>query len=459
MKLQIKNILLVISLPFILFSCGAVKPLAPVNTVVDIPKIVQPVSNVEVPVTVDLKTYFKQAEASVPNKYSDSKQPCEGLRYSFTFSRTPFDITGNNNVIGLKFIGSYGFNVSYCAKCADLFGSGSKCIVPTLSAQCGVGNEPPRRMEIAYQSTISVLPDYHLKSKTILYPAPKPLDRCNVLMGNVDVTDKLIEYINGPLNDLGKQVDAKVAAYNVKPILEQLWKSIADEVKLGDVGFLNVNPQAVRLSSFNLNGSLLSFSVGLSANPVVTTVSNLSTYNPAKGFNIYLDLLENYDHLTNMVNQQVAGQVTEVAGNTFIVDHTKVWGIGKQIVMQIDFKGSSTGTIYLVGTPTYNQATHELSFPDLTFDLQTKAWILKAAKWMFNEKITNMIRQKATYNFSKFISDNKAKLQTELSKDLGNNVHSDVIIQDLDIMGIYPTSDKLIIRTLSNGDIKVKVVM
>ena len=70
-----------------------------------------------------------------------------------------------------------------------------------------------------------------------------------------------------------------------------------------------------------------------------------------------------------------------------------------------------------------------------------------------------MIRQKATYNFSKFISDNKAKLQTELSKDLGNNVHSDVIIQDLDIMGIYPTSDKLIIRTLSNGDIKVKVVM
>ena len=148
-----------------------------------------------------------------------------------------------------------------------------------------------------------------------------------------------------------------------------------------------------------------------------------------------------------------------MAGNTFIVDHTKVWGIGKQIVMQIDFKGSSTGTIYLVGTPTYNQATHELSFPDLTFDLQTKAWILKAAKWMFNEKITNMIRQKATYNFSKFISDNKAKLQTELSKDLGNNVHSDVIIQDLDIMGIYPTSDKLIIRTLSNGDIKVKVVM
>jgi len=34
-----------------------------------------------------------------------------------------------------------------------------------------------------------------------------------------------------------------------------------------------------------------------------------------------------------------------------------------------------------------------------------------------------------------------------------------VSIKDLDIMAIYPTKDKLIIRTLSDGDVKVKVVM
>jgi hypothetical protein len=468
MKPNPKQFFATLLLPFVLYSCATVKPLAPANTGVDIPAIVQPVSNVEVPVTVDLKSYIVQAENSVPNKYSDNQQPCQGLRYAYTFTRTPFAITGNNNVVSLKFTGSYGFTASYCAKCTTLLGSGPQCIVPTVSAQCGVGDEPPRRMEISYRSTISVMPDYHLRSKTILYPAPKPIDRCNVFMGNIDVTDRLIQYISDPLNDLGKQVDARIAAYNVKPIVEQLWKNIATETKVGDVGYVSINPLSVRLSSFNLNGSLLNFSVGLSAKPVVTIVSNppptkplpnLSTYVPANGFNVYLDLLENYDHLTNIVNQQVVGQDIQVAGKEFIVDNTKIWGIGKQIVMQVDFKGSSTGTIYLVGTPTYNAVTHELSFPDLSFDLQTKAWMLKAAKWMFSGKITDIIRQKATYNFSKFITDSKTRLQHELSRDMGNGIRSEVTIQDLDIQAIYPTNERLIIRTLSSGQIKVKVVM
>ena len=331
-----------------------------------------------------------------------------------------------------------------------------------------MGDEPPRRMEISYQTTITVLPDYHLKSKTVLYPVPRPIDRCNVFMKNIDVTDRLIQYITGPLNDLGKQVDDKIAAYNIKPIVEQLWKNIASETKVGDVGYVSINPESVRLSNFSLNGSLLNFSVGLSAKPVVTMVSSsppskpvpkLSAYTPAKGFNVYLDLLENYDHLTKMVNQQVVGQSAQIAGKEFIVDNTKVWGSGKQIVMQIDFKGSSTGTIYLVGTPTYDPNTHELSFPDLSFDLQTKAWMLKAAKWMFNGRITDMIRQRATYNLTKFIADSKARIQNEMSRDMGNGVHSDVSIHDLDIQAIYPTEEKLIVRTLSNGQIKVKVVM
>jgi hypothetical protein len=456
-------------LPLLLLcSCAVTKPLAPVKTEVDVPKLVQPLSNIDVPVTVDLKSYIVQAENSVPTKYSDNQQPCEGLRYFYTFTRTPFTITGNNNVVNLKFVGSYGFNASYCAKCSALFGSGPQCVVPVVSAQCGMGNEPPRRMEISYQTTITLLSDYHLKSKTILYPAPRPIDRCNVFMGNIDVTDRLIQYISGPLNNLGKQVDDKIAAYNIKPIVEQLWKNIASETRVGDVGYVSINPESVRLSNFSLNGSLLNFSVGLSAKPVVTTVSNhppskpvpnLTAYTPAKGFNVYLDLLENYDHLTKVVNQQVAGQSAQIAGKEFIVDNTKIWGIGKQIVMQVEFKGSSTGIIYLVGTPTYDPGTHELSFPDLSFDLQTKAWMLKAAKWMFNGRITEMIRQRATYNLAKFIADSKARIQNEMSRDMGNGVYSDVSIRDLDIQAIFPTEDKLIVRTLSNGQIKVKVVM
>ena len=468
MKINLKPLVAVLMPLFVLYSCSVTKPPAPVNAGVDIPKIEQPVSNIEVPVAVDLKNYFVQAENSVPYKFSDKQNPCEGLSYAYTFTRTPFTISGANNVVNLKFVGSYGISASYCAKCTTLLGSGPRCIAPTPTLHCGTGNEPPRRMEISYQSTLTVTPDFKLRSKTVLYPAPKPIDRCNIVMGNIDVTDRLIQYINGPLNDLGKTVDAKIASYNVKPMIDELWKNMATEYKMGDMGYLNVNPQAVRLSNFNLNGSVLNFSVGLSAKPVVTTVSvaqplkplpNLSTYTPASGFNIYLDLQENYEHLTNMVNQQIVGQSTVVAGKEFIVDNTKIYGIGKKIVVQVDFKGSTTGTIYLVGTPTYNAATHELSFPDLTFDLQTKAWILKTANWLFNAKITDAIRARATYNFGKFLAENKARIQSQMSKDMGKGIRSDVAIQDMDILDIYPTAEKLVVRTYSSGQIKVKVTM
>ena len=422
----------------------------------------------EVPVTVDLQRYFVQAENSVPNKYADHQQQCEGLSYAYTFTRTPFTITGSNSIVNLKFIGSYGLSASYCAKCAALFGNGPRCVVPTVSAQCGMGDEAPRRMEITYQSTINVAPDYRLHSKTILYPAPKPIDRCNILLGNIDVTNRLIQYISGPMNDLGKVVDAKIAAYNIRPMVERLWTNLATEIKMDNVGYLSINPQSVRLSSFSLTGSLLNFSVGISAKPVVTLVSapppakplpNLTTYLPANGFSVYLDLLENYDHLSNIVNQQVAGQNIKVAGKEFIVNDARVFGIGDKIVMQVDFSGSNTGAIYLVATPTYNPATHVLSFPDLSFDLQTKNWMLKAAKWMFDRKITDAIKQKATYNFSKFIADGKARVQQQLSRDYGNNITSEVVIQAMDIQAIYPTAGKLIVRTLSTGQIRVKMVM
>lgn len=294
------------------FSCKTLKPAAPEATAAEIPKLEQPISVVDVPVQADIKSYIVQAENSVPTKFTDSQQPCQGLRYSYVFTRTPFSISGSNNVANLSFTGAYGISASYCAKCGTLFGNGPQCLVPVLSAQCGMGGEPLRRMVISYQSTISVLPDYHLKSKTILYPDPRPIDRCNIFFGNIDVTDRLITYLKGPLGDLGKQVDNKIAAFSLKPMFEQLWKNMSDEYNMGNAGYLNINPQSVCLSNFSLNGSTLNFSVGITAKPIVTLVSapqpakplpRLTDYTPSNGFSVYLDLQENYDHLSSEVNQ------------------------------------------------------------------------------------------------------------------------------------------------------------
>src|SRR5581483_8792369 len=152
MKLKPARLSILSISAIILYSCATTKPLPPTITqTADIPNIVQPVSNIDIPLTIYLKSYIVQDKNSVPSKYTDNQQPCEGLRYQYTFTRTPFTITGNNNVINLSFIGSYGFAASYCAKCASFPGSGPTPIVPVVSAQCGWADEAPRRMQISYQ--------------------------------------------------------------------------------------------------------------------------------------------------------------------------------------------------------------------------------------------------------------------------------------------------------------------
>ena len=159
MKLKPIPFLGVLTLPLLLYSCAVTKPVAPTATAVDVPKIEQPVSVVDVPVTVDLKSYFVQAENSVPNKYSDNQQPCEGLRYQYVFTRTPFAITGSNNVVNLSFVGSYGFTVSYCAKCATFPGSGE---TPIIAGDIGAMRLGATKHRAGCRYPISPLSPLHL---------------------------------------------------------------------------------------------------------------------------------------------------------------------------------------------------------------------------------------------------------------------------------------------------------
>lgn len=464
-----KNIpVIALCLSMFIFSCRTIRPTTPALPDHPIPGVIQPVSNIDIPVKADLKSYIKQAETSVPNQFSGSNQPCEGLRYAFYLNRSPFEITGHANSVNLNFIAGYGIDITYCAKCANIPFLGLQCVVPKVSASCGVNGEPARRIDIHYQSNLSVLPSYRLNSSTLLTPAPSPIDACNVTIANLNVADLLVSYATPPLNNLGVKVDEKVGSVDFRPQAVIFWNEISKEIKLGDLGFLMIHPLSVRASAFDFTGgSILNFSFGLSAKPVISSQSNppslfllpeLTSYQPASGFNINLDMFANYDSLSKKINEQVAGQVIKIGHKRFVIVNAKLSGIGnQQIVLAVEFKGCRKGTVYLTGTPTYNSITKELTLPDLAFDIQTRDLLLKIAKWIFNKKIETVLESKAKYDLSNLLLNTKNKLQTQLNRNLENNIKIEGEVKSLDIQGIYPTKENLLIRSQSNGSLKVIV--
>ena len=56
-----------------------------------------------------------------------------------------------------------------------------------------------------------------------------------------------------------------------------------------------------------------------------------------------------------------------------------ITGDGSRVVTRVDFAGTAKGVLYLVGTPQLDTLTWTVLFPDLTYSLETKNLLLKAA--------------------------------------------------------------------------------
>jgi bifunctional N-acetylglucosamine-1-phosphate-uridyltransferase/glucosamine-1-phosphate-acetyltransferase GlmU-like protein len=96
-----------------------------------------------------------------------------------------------------------------------------------------------------------------------------------------------------------------------------------------------------------------------------------------------------------------------------------------------------------------------ISFPDLTFDLETKNALLKSAKWLFNNKITDAMRENAVFDLKPHLTDMKKTIQTEMNKELTKGVKLSGKVESLSIHKIYPNHKNLVIRVNTAGDMKL----
>jgi len=425
-----------------------------------IPDPKQPNSVIDIPVTIDLKSYFNEADAEVDQEFKGEETPCEGLRYRYLFKRSPFDISGIGNKINLSFVGEYQIDLGYCAKCIM-----DNCIFPVVKGRCGIG-EPMRKIKIGYSSSISLLSNYKLKSVTTLSQLI-PIDRCKLTVLNLDATDKLIGYIRPPLTDLGKMVDQKIDSFDLKLKVNSFWKQLSTEMPLGSYGYLSLNPKSIGVGPLNMTGSDLDFSMALLAKPVIRTKSkptppislpSLTAYNAGNGFRVILDLFISYDTLSKYVGAEVNGTVMKVNKRTFVINKVEIEGLGNEkIVVKVDFGGTRQGIMYLVGTPAYQSLTSQFTIPDLTFDVKTKSLLFKMARWLFNDKISNAIKEGVKYDFTPLIESSRLDLQKELNHDFGGGVSSKGHVSDLNLQEIFPAKDNIILRVLSEGSLKIEM--
>lgn len=518
----------------VLSGCRSVKPTQPDLPPSTINVEPLPPSNIDVPISVDLASTFSDLEREVPREvYSPNWPNTHGdgncrVEYKWFFRRDPLAISLSGQNINVSSTGYYGAAADVRLCCGWL--------CPWVGASCGTKNlkqlkpsllkygftqsqldtldnmltptdsivmtsfekfnkdilkstgklttsgkqtgweldtkEAPRQIRIGISSAVSLANNYQLKTKTTLSRFD-PVNRCLITFLNIDITNKILERATPQINNALNKFDNSMAQYNFRSNVEPVWNNLFEAIPVGDIGFITINPEQVRLSSLNGSGSKVDFSIGLTVKPVFSMTKpdattpiplpDITTSSPGNAFNLFVDGKLQYAPLSTILNNELVklGNIPIDDGGYVSLSNARAFGIGNaKLLLQVYFKGKVKGIrykgwLYLTGTPTYNPVTGELSFPDLDYSIETRNILLRVANWLLGSKVKETIKEKAKLNIASNLDAIKQKLQTSMNRDVNENISTEGSVDNLNVVGLLPLNDYILVRTNATGKLKV----
>ena len=371
------------------------------------------------------------------------------------------------NTMDFNIEGKYSLKLNYCPQCTDLFNKNGNCIIPRVYVSCGI-NEPLRKIQIDYKTEIKINPDFQLKSNTELKNV-EISDPCEISVFKYDASKTLKEEITKALNDLEKDIDKEIGKVDIKFEANKAWKLLTEPIAIGNYGFLYANPNSIDIQELTFNSTYANIELALGLKPILTSnlqsnttpkkeLPKLSKVTDNKGFNLALDIYAQYDSLSKIITTEIKGTEIEIKKKRVVFNSFKIYGADQnKLNFEIEFSGSKNGRLYLNGTPTFDKNTQTISFPDLEFDLKTKSALLKSAKWLFSEKITNELRKSTIFNVENSLVTIKKSLNKEINRGFEPSLLLKGSIDKIEIESIYPSFNELILRINSSGQVSLEL--
>jgi hypothetical protein len=462
---------LVVALSLGFFSCShKINPERPSLGLTDFNLDSLPVSEINVPIRISMKPLYSLAEKKVDTVFTSTGYPdgwiqegCD-MRYKYIFRRGPLQMKAAGSALSLGFTGYY-----------KIVGSTRVCVMGaavspwTPPCRCGF-DEPERRVNVSFTNSLVIQPDYKVKL-TVRRNEPQPLDKCEVCFWGQDITKQVMNGLKAELDAAKADMDKNYGAVDLKPRFQQVWDQLNKVYNIYNLGWLQMNPQRLRINNLFARNDSIYVNLGLLAKPVIsfekpnevyTVLPNMSDFSQRQDFSVFLDAVLNYDSLSNLLNQQLVNKEFDLnkgpVKKKFVFKSCRLFGEGNEkLIIRIDFAGSNEGTFYLTGKPVYDRKTHILEVKDIDFDIKSKNTLLKSAEWLFNRRITNEISKYARYDLSSFIDSARTGINQQLNHEWVKGIKSFGSIQEITLTGIYPQSRFLVIRTNCTGALSVSV--
>ncbi|HEY0750655.1 MAG TPA: DUF4403 family protein [Chitinophagaceae bacterium] len=429
-----------------------------------------PVSEIDIPIRLSLKPFYKLAENNVDTVFTSPDYPkgwvesdC-ATRYKYHFKRSPLRMTMNGNTLNLGFTGLY-----------KIIGSTRVCVggavISPWTPECKCGfEEGERKVEVGFTGTFRLERNYILNTK-IIRQEPRALTKCTVCFWGQDITNTVMNGLKKELDLSKKLMEDSFSTINLRPYIQLAWNKLNESYSLGEFGYINLHPKKLRMQNMYAKNDLLHMNLGITATPVVsfikadsivTKVPDLSVSSNNGGFHINLEAALQYDSLSNVLNGYLANKRFDLSEGIIkkhiIVERAKLDADENgNMLIQLDFIGSFSGTAFFSGIPTYNTETKTIEIKDLDYDIRTKNLFLKTAKWLFNKKIVNSLKEYSSIPLSNYYDSATLSLNAWLNKEWTKGIKGEGNVTELDLNSVHALKEHLLIRSSCKGKLSVLV--
>ena len=427
---------------------------------IDLPEAL-PASVLNVPITYDLTPVLEEIESIVPRRMGSlaDRMPLPSNRrieFAYEASRGRFRADLDGDTARVSAIVQYRGRGWY-----------DPPIGPTISASCGTGEDQARpRAVLALSAPLTLTEEWALRARSRVHRvAPvsaERRDQCRITFIRVDITDRVMDAVEGLLRNNAFRIDRAIAGVDVREKFEGFWRLIQTPIELTDSVWLVIDPQSVRKGPVRGDGLVVTANVGLTARPrivvgerpdvVYRPLPPLDTGYVAEGVHVLVEGIIDYDLASEFVAEQLVGRTFEGAGHQIEVASARLYGIGAgRLALEVGFRGAARGRLYFVGTPQLDSETRQVVIPDLDIEFASRDLLLRGLTWLGRPALVDFLRERARFPIEDPVELGRHYLLEGLNRDLSDEVRLSGEVIDVRPLGVHATRRALLIRAQADA--------
>jgi hypothetical protein len=336
-------------------------------------------------------------------------------------------------------------------------------------ASCGYEPESMRRAEFRMSTSLYWRTDWRLASRGTVM-TPDILDPCEVTLLRVDATPLMRRVVNGQVTKFRQQFDSIVPAVaDLRPAADSLWRTLQRPFALDSAStvWLNMAPEGASLAPLVGGASAITTGMLMTARPRVVVgakpalatkaLPSLTLAGASGGIHVPLDIELPFDALSQRATALLAG---EIAGKGITVRDVTVWGVNDTAVVKVRIEGRMSGSLYLVGSVSYDAASRSVLIPNLRYTLESSSKMSSIKATLGARRINRELEQATGHGrlaVGEQLDRFKTQLGTELNRELAPGVTLAGAVTDVRIEHLYTTPTAFVLRVVFDGAASIDV--